>query len=158
MLSAMETPAPPMSAPQIPSPPKAGWWSRNWKWFVPMSLVTLLLLCGGGIFAAVSMVFGLLKSSEPYKEALVRANASAQVQNAMGTPVEPGFIVGGSINLNNDSGTAILDIPVTGPKGKGSIHVDGTKAAGTWTYSAMDVTVEGQAEKISLLGLPPESP
>ncbi len=147
-----------MSAPTVPSPVKPGWWSRNWKWFVPMSLVTLLLLCGGGIFAAVSMVFGLLKSSEPYKEAMVRANANEQVQSALGTPVEPGFIVGGSINLNNDSGTATLDIPVTGSKGKGSIHVDGSKAAGTWTYSAMDVAVEGQAEKISLLGAPPESP
>ena len=123
-----------------------------------MSLVTLLLLCGGGIFAVVSMVFGLLKSSEPFKEALVRANASEEVQTALGTPVETGFVVGGSVQLNNDSGTATLDIPVTGPKGKGSIHVDATKAAGTWTYSAMDVTVEGQADKISLLAPPPESP
>src|SRR5438876_830195 len=33
--------------------PQAGWWSRNWKWFVPVGCLSLLATCGcciGGVF------------------------------------------------------------------------------------------------------------
>ena len=63
-------------------------------------------------------------------------------------------MVGGQVNVNNDTGTANLNYSVSGPKGKGVIRVTGEKAGGAWTYSLMQLTVEGTGETIDLLAGP----
>ena len=53
-------------------PEERGWWGRNWKWAVPAGCLAPLILCGGGLAGFVALLFGMLKSSEPYKEALAQ--------------------------------------------------------------------------------------
>lgn len=140
-----------------PQPPPGGWWSRNWKWFLPTSCCLGTLLCiiaavalfGVGIFSIISGVSAILKSSEPYQTAVARAKADEKVVAALGTPISEGFPTG-KVNTNNDSGDADIHVPLTGPKGKGTLHVVGTKSAGTWTYSTMSVTIAGTDETIDL--------
>ena len=141
----MTTPPPPM-----PSPARPGWWTRNWKWCVPVGIVSILGLFAAFIFMIVSLVFGMLKSSEPYKDAVAKATSNPQVQSELGTPVTEGFIPSGNINLNNDAGNASLDIPISGPKGNGGIRVVAIKTAGVWTYTTMEVVIDGKPEKIDL--------
>ena len=137
--------------------PAPGWWSRNWKWFVPTGCCLGTLLClilavavfGFSIFAIFSGVSAALKSSEPYKVAVARASADEKVTAALGTPITEGF-PNGSINTNGSSGDVDLTIPVSGPKGKGTIYVVGTRSGGVWTYSKMSVTVTGTGETIHL--------
>lgn len=152
-------PPPPFTpAPQPdsqPPPQPAGWWSRNWKWFVPTGccLGTLILgalvaaIFGLGVFGAV---FGMMKSSEPYKVALERAKTNQQVISALGSPITEGFSTWGNINVNGASGEADLSIPISGPKGKGTVYVTGTKSAGKWTYSKMVVKIDSTGETIDL--------
>ena len=40
---------------------------------------------------------------------------------------------------------------ISGPKGKGTIYVVAKKSAGEWSYSRMEVEVEGQPGRIDLL-------
>jgi hypothetical protein len=137
--------------------PAPGWWSRNWKWFVPTGCCLGTLLCvilavavfGFSIFAIFSGVSAALKGSEPYKVAVARANANEKVIAALGTPMTEGF-PSGSINTHNDTGDVDLSIPISGPKGKGTIHVVGTRSAETWTYSKMSVTITGTGQTIDL--------
>jgi hypothetical protein len=96
----------------------------------------------------------MIKSSEPYKHAVAQAQSNAQVQAALGTPIEPGFFVAGSINLNNDAGTAQMAIPVKGPKGSGNVTVNATKSAGTWTYQTLEFRQDGSQQPIDLKGGP----
>jgi hypothetical protein len=143
--------------PAVQPQPAPGWWNRNWKWFVPTGCCLGTLLClilavavfGVSIFAIFSGVSAALKGSEPYKVAVARAQANDKVTAALGTPLSEGFPMG-SINTNNDTGNVDLSIPVSGPKGKGTIYVVGTKSAGTWTYSKMSVTIAGSGETIDL--------
>jgi hypothetical protein len=137
--------------------PTPGWWSRNWKWFLPTGCCLGTLLClilavavfGFSIFAIFSGVSAALKGSEPYKVAVARAKADDKVTTALGTPLSEGFPTG-SINTNNDKGDVDFSIPISGPKGKGTIYVVGTRSGGTWTYSKMSVTITGTGETIDL--------
>ena len=143
----MSSPTPPF--PQA-TPPKP----KNW-WLIGCSgclvLIVLGIIAGGAIFYGVVKV---IKSTEPYQTALTAATNSPEVQEELGTPIEPGFMPQGSVNSNSDGGvtieTADLTIPLKGPKASGSVHYAAKKAAGDWEVSDFTVTVEGSGKKIHL--------
>lgn len=130
-----------------PPLPRSGFWTKNWKWMVPVAAVVAF---AGFVALIVSVVFGVIKSTEPYKEAVSRASADTAVQSALGTPVKSDFLVTGSINTAGSHGRALLDIPISGPKGKAHIHVEAIKDDGKWTYTHLDVTVPGMPRTIPL--------
>jgi Cytochrome oxidase complex assembly protein 1 len=131
--------------------PKPNWWTRNWKWFVPLGCLTvavMFLIFAGSI---VVIVFSAMKSTDVYKEALARAKADPAVIEALGSPIKDGFLVSGNSNVNGASGESNLAIPISGPKGKGTIYVSATKSLGRWIYSGLVVEVSGTHDRIDLL-------
>ncbi|MEN3368195.1 MAG: hypothetical protein V7609_338 [Verrucomicrobiota bacterium] len=142
------TPPPPGTAV---SQPPAGWWQRNWKWFVPTGCCLTPLVLGGA-FAAflVLVVFGAMKQSDAYKMAVARAKDDQRVISALGSPIAEGWFLSGHTNVNMGSGDADLTIPISGPKGKGTIYAVATKSAGEWTYSKLVVKVDATGETIDL--------
>jgi hypothetical protein len=150
----------PPQPPQTPSPtgqPPSSWWGRNWKWVVTIGCLTPVILIGGCIAGLVLFVFSAIRSSDPYQEAVRRAQANPEVVSRLGTPIETKWWITGNVNVKNDTGDANLVIPLRGPKGDGAIHVQGTKDGGKWTYSRM--TFESNGTQINLLEepSPPES-
>lgn len=141
-------PMPPRGS-AVPAP-RPSWWLRNWKWFVPTGCLTLLVLFAAFIGAIVLIVFGALKSSDAYKTAVARAKANPQVVEALGTPIEEGMFLSGTTNVEGSSGAADLTIPISGPRGKAKIYAIATKAAGRWTYSTLEVAVDGREDRIDL--------
>ena len=137
-------------APPIP-PRRANWWGRNWKWFVPTGCFTLLALFAAFIFSIFAIVFGAMKSTDVYKDALARARASAAVTEALGSPIKDGFLVSGNTNVNGAGGESNLSIPISGPKGKGTLYLKAEKALGRWNYLGLEVQIEGRDERIDLL-------
>ena len=135
-----------MSQPQEPD-----WWDRNWKWFVPVAVLSGIALLAGFVFAIVSLVFGVIKSSDAYQEALARARASPAVISALGSPIKEGFYVTGNINVSGPSGDAKLAIPVSGPKDEGTIYLEARKSADLWSYSVLVVQVGQTKQRIDLL-------
>lgn len=107
-------------------------------------------MIAGFIFLLFTTVMGLMKSSEPFKVAISRANASQEVQAALGTPIESGFFVTGNVTTTGSGGSAGILIPISGPKGEGSLHVEANKSAGTWTYTTLEAQIPGQSERIDL--------
>ena len=92
-----------------------------------------------------------MKSTDVYKEALARTKADPAVTEALGSPIKDGFLVSGNTNVNGASGESNLAIPISGPKGKGTIYVSATKSLGRWSYSGLVVEVNGTHERIDLL-------
>ncbi len=146
----MATPPAYLPPPGIP-PQSTSWWSRNWKWFVPAGCLTLILLFVAFIAAMVMLVFGSMKQADVYKQAVARAQSDPAVLQKLGSPIETGMFLSGNINVNGPSGEAKIAIPIHGPKGAGTIYVEATKSAGKWTYSLMQVAVEGEDTRIDLL-------
>jgi len=115
-------------------------------WAVVLSVV--ILICIGGIFA---IVFGVLRSSEPFKQAIVEVQSNPQAVRALGEPVEVGWFVGGSISVQGDSGHADLTIPVSGSVDKGTLYVTAYKSEGIWRFTRMELVTKKYPDHINLL-------
>ena len=92
-----------------------------------------------------------MKSTDVYKNALVHVEAHPSVIEALGSPIKAGFLVSGNTDVNGASGQANLSIPISGPKGKGTIYVAAFKSLGEWNYSALVVEIEKTHQRIDLL-------
>jgi hypothetical protein len=97
------------------------------------------------------IVFSAMKSTDVYKDAVAQARVNSAVIEALGTPITEGFLVSGNTNVNGASGEANLSIPISGPKGKGTIYVASSKSLGRWHYSGLIVEVAKTHQRIDLL-------
>ncbi|HTK77961.1 MAG TPA: cytochrome c oxidase assembly factor Coa1 family protein [Gemmataceae bacterium] len=137
-------------------PNERGWWSRNWKWVVPVGCLAPVVVCCGGIGALVTFVFGAIKSSEPYRDAVARAEASPALQAELGQPIRPGFFPTGSIHVGLDApgrrtGHADLSIPVSGPKGTATVRAVAENSDAGWTFTTLEAVIPGRERPIDLL-------
>ena len=133
---------------------KPNWWIRNWKWFVPLGCLSVALLFVLFVGSILVIVFSAMKSTDVYKDALARAKAEPTVIEALGSPIKDGFLVSGNTNVNGASGESNLAIPISGPKGNGTIYVSANKSLGQWNYSGMVVEVGRTHQRIDLLRPP----
>jgi cytochrome oxidase complex assembly protein 1 len=136
--------------PQVATP-KPNWWKRNWKWFVPLGCFTVVLLLFVFAGSIVVIAFSAMKSTDVYKEALARAKTDPAVMEALGSPIKDGVLVSGNSSVNGASGESNLAIPISGPKGKGTIYVSAIKSLGRWNYSGLVVEIGQTHERIDLL-------
>jgi Cytochrome oxidase complex assembly protein 1 len=114
----------------------------------------MLILFVAFVGSVALIVFSAVKSTDVYKDALARAKAHPSVIEALGSPINEGFVVSGNTNVNGASGEANLSIPISGPKGKGTIYVAANKSLGRWTYSGLVVEIEKTRQRINLLQSP----
>jgi TonB family protein len=131
-------------------PQQKGCLGRNWKWMLPVGCLSLILVgvaVIGGIFL---IAMSALKSSDVYKGALERARSNPEAVAALGEPIKDGWLVQGNVNFTGQSGTANLQIPVSGPKKSGTIQARATYEGSAWMYERLDLVVES-GETISLL-------
>lgn len=145
---------------QRPAPPRS-WWSRNWKWVVPVGCLVLLLpilAFAGFLGALLAIVFGSIKSMDVYEQAIALAKSSPAVIEALGQPVEEGWMVGGQVKTSGPSGSASISVPLEGPKGEGTLYAIAFKNAGRWEYQTLEVAVEGREDRIDLLQAEAEEP
>lgn len=140
--------------------PTPNWWIRNWKWFVPVGCFTLMLLFLAFVGSILLIVFSAMKSTDVYKDALARAKTNPAVIDALGSPVKERFFMSGNTNVNGASGESNLAIPISGPKGKGTIYVSAQKSLGEWNYSGLIVEIGQTHQRIDLLqkSTPSKSP
>src|SRR6266436_4489108 len=133
---------------------RPNWWKRNWKWFVPLGCFTVALLFLTFVGSILVIVFSAMRSTDVYREALARAKADPAVIEALGSPIKDGFLVSGNTNVNGASGETNLAIPISGPRGKGTIYVSANKSLGQWNYLGLVVEVGQTHERIDLLQSP----
>ena len=118
---------------------------------MPTGCLSIALLFVVFITSVVLIVFTAVKSTDVYKDALARAKAHPAVIEALGSPITEGFLVSGNTNVNGASGEANLSIPISGPKGKGTLYVAATKSLGRWNYSGLVLETVATHQRINLL-------
>lgn len=127
---------PPMQQP--------GWFSRNWKWLVPVGCLVPMMCCGifgaGTYFAASKMI----ESSGAFAEAFSKASQNEEVTAALGAPIAPGFGMSGEIKQNNNTGTADFTVPLKGSKASGRMHVVARQSGGVWKFQTIEVEANGK--------------
>ncbi len=105
-----------------------------------------LILAGLAVIALIFWgVTKAIKSNAPYNDSITAVQSNPAAQEALGTPIDPGFFPSGNVSINNGEGKVDFSIPVSGPKGKGTVRVVGTKPSGStvWIYDTWQLEIEG---------------
>jgi hypothetical protein len=124
---------PPGVAP--PPPAKS---SGCWKaLFIGCSIIIVLGI--GAAIAFVLLVVNVAKRSDVYREAFARASSDPRVIERLGTPIEKGWWVIGSVHIDNSDGEANLDFPISGPKTSARVHAAATYDGNGWKYTTLIV-------------------
>lgn len=95
----------------------------------------VMMVCGGGCTAMISIPFALLRSSDVATMALERARSEPAVVQALGEPIEMGLLVQGSVSREGSGGNAELSVPISGPKGSAMVEVTAVRKSGKWTLT-----------------------
>lgn len=131
--------------------PQPSWWKRNWKWVVPLggclSLIVLFVIFVGSVFWGVTSA---LQESQPYEYALEKINQDEEIIRVLGSPIEKDGMIQGSYNYTNGKKSADMIIPVSGPKGSGTLFVEAAGEDDQWTYNVIRVEITDD-ESIDLL-------
>jgi hypothetical protein len=104
---------------------------------------------GIAICSLVAVVDGMIRQSDIYKITLDEAAHSGCVASKVGTPFAPGWMMNGSVEESDTQGSAHLEIPLHGSKGKANLVVSADKQRHTWKINEL-VLVQG-GQRIQLL-------
>ena len=132
------------------------WFSRNWKWAVPvggcgcgcLGIILLFVFGIGATFFGLSKVFD---ESTPIKHATELAANNEKVIEVLGDSIKRVGMPSGNVSLNNDDGEIDFSLPIKGLKSTGTIVVKGIKANGKWVYEDLYVLIKETQEQINLL-------
>lgn len=117
-------------------------------------IVTLVLLF---VVAIVGVVLWVMRQSDVNRLAMEKVRQNPAVVERLGTPIEMGWMISGSISTAGDSGSAEVTIPIHGPKGGADMYVSARKAMGNWSFT--DLTVKtSSGESIRVAGDPGREP
>jgi hypothetical protein len=108
----------------------------------------LLVLFAAALFVGVT---SSLKATDAYREAVARAVGNEAVKAELGAPIEPTPWVLGSVHVNGAHANTQLTIPIRGSRAEGRIHARATRNAGVWSFSQLEVEVDGKTPTLPLL-------
>jgi len=109
----------------------------------------------GAVAWFVLFVFSMVGNSGPAQLAVQTASENPAVIERLGQPITKGRFISGSIETTGSSGKAELAIPVSGPKGAGTLYVQAHKRAGLWELDLLQFGPKNSDERVDLL--PPAS-
>ena len=121
-------------------------------WFVPLTgclgliLLPALLLAGLAAFG-----IGMLNSSPAYERALAEARSHPVVIDRLGEPIEAGWTFSGRFEFSDGSREIEMEIPVSGPRGSGRLHVEAARVDGEWELLSLVLELEHSEDRIDLL-------
>ncbi|MGO4913433.1 cytochrome c oxidase assembly factor Coa1 family protein [Leeuwenhoekiella sp. W20_SRS_FM14] len=127
------------------------WWSRNWKWVVPVGgcftiIIIGIILIGGAIFGFVNKV----QNSSGGDEALEIVQNNPAVIEALGEPIEKNGFGSYKVNYTNGDKTAEALFPIKGPKGEALVELKSAGEDDEILYEIFQVTLENTGEVIDL--------
>ncbi len=137
-----------------PPPQQPGWFKKNWPWLVGGGCLTMLLCCGG--FGAVTYfgVTSAVKKSGPYIQAVAQIQSSQAAEDALGRPIDMGFMGDSSMKESNGQGTMEFTVKVSGPKGKGTVSAKAHQQGQSWVQDTLVLDLDS-GQHLDLLATAP---
>jgi len=135
-----------MYPPAIDAP--KSWLQRNVVLVVCVVVVVGLL---GLTAAGIGWGFSMMGNSDAVRLAFDTANASPVMIERLGSPLKKGWLVSGSIEITGPSGHAELAIPVSGPRGTGTLYAEAHKRAGLWQLDLLQFGTKDSSDRLDLL-------
>ncbi|MBL4851876.1 MAG: hypothetical protein JKY90_06310 [Gammaproteobacteria bacterium] len=115
------------------------------KWSIAGGIIVFVIL--PLVFFSIS---NMLKG-DAFNLSLETIKSNTEVTELLGSPIEHGFFVTGSIQIGGGSGKAILYYTVIGPKGEAEAYVIAEKEMGKWVLRELIVYEEEHKRKIIII-------
>jgi len=80
--------------------------------------------------------------------AIYKSQTSSRMVALLGTPMQPGWPIRGSLTTSHGSGTAHLQIPIAGPRGKGTLLEFARQDQKKWHVCSLTFRSQSGAELI----------
>jgi len=129
---------------------RRGWLRTHWKVLVAIWL--------GLSFSGGAIAFVWLHNSDAARMSIAKAESSPALIAQLGRPIETGWFISGNIEVQPGTGHAELSIPISGPKGKGTLYSEARKEAGIWHLLALQYGADGSDDRLDLLADPDTNP
>lgn len=123
---------------------KGNWYSRNKLWFLPVAILSVIILMVLLILTGLAMNSGTLKSSTPYEIAGAAIQANQQITNDVGENPHNGWLISGSVEESYLGDWAEFSIPIKGMFGEGTADVYMEDNYEGWQILKLRWTFEGQ--------------
>ncbi len=132
------------------------WWKRNWKWFLPVFGILLLLVVSIGTSPIGTRISNIAKVYvDPYlmDDALSKAHENKEVVGLLGIlePINAMDIMQGIVNYSNNDTTIDIYVQVKGSKGKGRMRVFADWNKDKWKYNNISIVGKNLKEPIVVL-------
>jgi hypothetical protein len=118
---------------------------RTWAIWGAVVWATLIALFGA-MFVAIMV---MMKNSEPYQMAVAAVHADPQAPALLGEPISTGY-PSGELREVSLGGYAQMQIPIKGPKGRGTVYMQATRKLGRWTLDEAYLQMRGQDQRVDL--------
>lgn len=127
------------------------WFSRNWKWAVPLGCLSTIglffVLLFGGIFFGLTKMMG---SNDGTTQAISIINQDPNIKSKLGDNIETDGMFSGNISTSNDTGEMNISVPVKGSKGTGKAIIVAEKEFDKWSYEKIAVQIDETGEVIQI--------
>ncbi|AFU68230.1 hypothetical protein P700755_001296 [Psychroflexus torquis ATCC 700755] len=123
------------------------WWKKNWKWFIPVSGL-LLLICS--VFIS-SEIMGIgtdfaqaYSDTELYKDAIKKVESDQKVKELLGEiePIDKFAILEGEVNYSNGNQSVNSTLRIQGTKGKAKMDISADRVEGQWVFKKINVRIK----------------
>ena len=128
------------------------WFKYNWKWALPMVALGIFVPVTSFIFVTIILISYLtVRTSTIYKQAMVAVRTDDRIVELIGSPIQPGLFVLGTISRRTFGTMVNLTIPLYGPEGKATAFAVAAKTEGNWDFTTLQVQVKSRQAHVDLL-------
>ena len=128
------------------------WFKSNWKWFVPMAVLSCFVPVTTGVFTAILLTcFVGVRSSRVFKLAMSTVQKDQRVLEHLGAPVRPGLLVLGNLSRRACGTMVTLNIPLLGSRQDAKVFAVACKQDGAWVFSSLELQCPDNGPRINLL-------
>lgn len=131
------------------------WWQRNWKWFLPTTIILFLvsMVMTFSIEGNPTAILQAYSEDLLYKNAIDKANENEKVKEIIGNidDLDKLAILEGSSKYSNNNNSIEVTFRVTGDKGKGKMDISADKNGTDWEYKKITIRIKDPKEEIIIL-------
>jgi len=96
------------------------------------------------------LIFSMLKG-EAYNQSLFALRENPEVIELIGSPIEPGYFISGSISTSGPNGQASIQYNISGSKSSAVVYVYASRHLGAWNLDTVVVNSEESHKKINVI-------
>jgi len=127
------------------------WWKRNWKWFVSVCGILLIIISVfissgmGRIGADLAQAYS---DTELYENALEKVKSDQKVNELLGEiePIDKFAILEGAVHFTNENQTVNSTIRLKGAKGNAKLDISADRINNEWNYTKINVRIKNPPE------------